>query len=200
MYWKILVYNQWVHNEGLSPLHACEIVGACIVEGATLPILALFQGKLTLILQQVYTGQFPVAPAILNWESIEINEVRNDKGTNHVPFIHMPLEGLDLCKIPCVFGLENCIFVRGLPFCILSMKMFCWSKGVCESLVSSLLMTCIVMWAMGFMSMLGANDPTGIYLNHLVLLSPKVSAYGNHRGGCCRNSKRHMEWYASQHA
>jgi hypothetical protein len=31
-----------------------------------LPILALLQGKLTPILQQVYTGQYPVAPAILN--------------------------------------------------------------------------------------------------------------------------------------
>jgi hypothetical protein len=47
------------------------------------------------------------------------------------------------------------------------------------------LMMSIVSRAMGSSSMLGANDPTGIYLNHLALLSPKVSAYGNHRGRCC---------------
>ena len=59
-------------------------------------------------------------------ESIGINKIRNDKGTNHVPGIHTPLEGLDLCKIPCVFRLEICILLgRGLPFCIFSMKMLC---------------------------------------------------------------------------
>ncbi len=35
---------------------------------------------------------------------------------------------------------------------------------------------------MGYTSMLGANDPTGIYLNRLELLSPKISAYEDHRG------------------
>ena len=155
-----------------------------------LPIPAVIQGKLTPILQQVYTGQFPVIPVILIWgDSKGINKFRNDKGTNYVPGIHTPLEGLDLCKIPCVFRLEICILLgRGLPFCIFSMKMLCWSKGVRDSLGSCLLMMYIVSGAMGSTSMLGANDPTGIYLNCLALLSPKISAYGDHRGGCCRSS------------
>jgi hypothetical protein len=76
-----------------------------------LPMSALLQGSLTPILQQVYTSQFPVAPAILNRESKGINELRNDKGTDHVPGVHTPLEGLGLCKIPCVFGLEVCILI-----------------------------------------------------------------------------------------
>jgi hypothetical protein len=53
-------------------------------------MLALLQGNLTPILQQVYTSQFPVAPAIFNSESKGINEIRNDKGTNHVPGVHTP--------------------------------------------------------------------------------------------------------------
>jgi hypothetical protein len=115
-----------------------------------------------------------------------IDETRNVKGTNHVPGIHTPLEGLDLGKIPCVFGLEVCILVRGFTFCVFSMKMLCQSKRVRYILGSSLLMMSIVSQAMGSLSMIGANDPTGIYLNCLALLSPnKVSAYGNHRGGCC---------------
>jgi len=31
---------------------------------------------------------------------------------------------------------------------------------------------------MGYTSMLGVNDPMGIYLNRLALLSPKISAMG----------------------
>jgi hypothetical protein len=57
------------------------------------------------------------------------------------------------------------------------MKMHCQSKGIRYSLGSSLLMTSIVLKAMGSSSMLGAHDTTGIYLNRLGLLSPnKVSA------------------------
>ena len=51
---------------------------------------------------------------------VGVDEIRNDKRTNHVPCVHTPLEGLDLGKIPCVFGLEVSVLVRGFPSAFLA--------------------------------------------------------------------------------
>ena len=83
----------------------------------------------------------------------------------NAPCIHTLHEGLDLCKISCVFG-------QGAPFCLLSMELLCQSKGI----EKSLLMMSIVKGAMGSMSMIGTYDLTGIDLGREVASSPKVSS------------------------
>jgi hypothetical protein len=81
---------------------------------------------------------------------------------------------------------QNPVFVddEGYP-CFVQFGLLFFLLQSRSSLAFARLMMSIVSQAMGSSSMLGANDPTGIYLNPLALLSPKVSAYGNHRGRCC---------------
>jgi hypothetical protein len=49
----------------------------------------------------------------------------NDKVTNHVPFVLTPYDNLDLCKIPCIFGLEVCVLVGGFSFQFFCMEVSC---------------------------------------------------------------------------
>jgi hypothetical protein len=61
----------------------------------------------------MYTSSLPLSPTIFYRQGIGIYELWDEKGIRHVPSVHVPLEVLDLRKVPGIFGMKIWVLISG---------------------------------------------------------------------------------------